>query len=76
MAYISGPGDRDGGTLAAEGTHDTYEDMVSDWIGQRSVATGADIDPTHVTISGDVVTWTQGGEPRTALLAPRQCPAR
>jgi hypothetical protein len=76
MAYINGPGDRDGDTWATAGRSDTYEVMVSDWVGQRSVATGADIDPSHVTISGDVVTWTQGGEPRTAFLAPTQRPAR
>jgi hypothetical protein len=76
MAYINGPGDRDGVAPADEGTHDTYEIMLSDWTGQRSVATGAGIDPAHITIVGDLVTWTQDGEQRTALLAPARRQAR
>jgi hypothetical protein len=29
MAYINGPGDREGATYATEGTNDTYEVMIS-----------------------------------------------
>ncbi len=47
-----------------------YEVMLSDWTGQRSVAVSADIGPSHIEIAGDTVTWTQGGTPHTAPLAP------
>jgi hypothetical protein len=71
MAYINGPVDG-----KDQGTHDTYEVMLVDWSGTRSVAAGADINPRQITISGNTVTWLQAGQPRTAELAPVERPPR
>jgi hypothetical protein len=75
LAFIVGPGDEPG-TRDYPPIVETYQVMLSDWSGLRSVAIGRDVDPHHLTLDGDTVIWRQAGEEHVATLAPIDRPPR
>jgi hypothetical protein len=46
----------------------SYEVRALDGSGERLLATGADIDPSSLTLRGATLTWTEGGELASARL--------
>jgi hypothetical protein len=45
-----------------------YRVYAIDESGTRSLASGADIDPTSLALAGSTLYWTQGGKPASATL--------